>query len=75
MVYEPTPDLEQALDGLKDAEVPDDLADEVIDAVRTQKRYLGLHPREWAVIGLSLTLFLIAIQLLLTWGFGRFIEE
>ena len=72
MAYEPSPDLKDALGGLKNAAVPDDLADRVVDAVRTQKRYLGLHPKEWAVIGLAVALFVVGLQLLLSWGMGRF---
>ena len=71
MSYEPSPDLEDALGELKDAPVPKGLTDEVIGAVRTQRRYLGLHPKEWAVIGVSAAIFIVVVQLLIWWGFGE----
>jgi hypothetical protein len=75
VAYEPSPDLEDALGDLKDADVPDTLADEVIGAVRTQKRWLGLHPREWALVSVAFALFVLGLQTLITWGMNRFFGE
>lgn len=63
----PSPRLEQALRGLRNALVPVGFADTVMHRVRSERRWMGLHPREWAFIGVSFGAFTVAVQVLVAY--------
>lgn len=66
---QPHAELEAALGGLSKVSAPDDLADRVMTRVRSDRRWMGLVPQEWAFVGGSLGVFTVAVQALFSYGF------
>jgi hypothetical protein len=60
--------LEQRLTGLQDVSPPDDLEANVLHTLRRDRRLLGLQRREWAFVGAAFSVWVVTMELVVSWA-------
>lgn len=61
-------DLEAALFELHVASAPNGLSDDIMRRVRSEQRWLGLPAREWAFVAVSMGVFSLGVQAVISFS-------